>query len=107
MKQIFIYATIRYNIHIPILISRKTKHLLNQKGKYMNYENIVKNVTISIDAYGYKVLDSDGEVVQEELLCEMMVEYTNYTGAEKLKLILDDVAEHVTWIGNKMCWELF
>ena len=73
----------------------------------MNYENIIKNVTITISATGYVVFAEDGEVVQEELLCDMMQEYTHYTAEEKLKLILDDVAEHTKWIAEKMCWELF
>ena len=73
----------------------------------MKYENVIKNVTISISATGYVVFNSEGEPIQEELLCEMMNEYTNYTGAEKMKLILDDISEHTRWIAEKMCWELF
>ena len=84
-----------------------TKHLHNQKGIDMKYENVIKNVTISISATGYVVFNSEGEPIQEELLCEMMNEYTNYTGAEKMKLILDDISEHTRWIAEKMCWELF
>ena len=79
----------------------------HSKGKYMKYENIVKNVTITISASGYMVFAENGEVIQDELLCDMMQEFTHYTAAEKLKLILDDIAEHTKWIGNKMCWELF